>query len=113
MPTTATTTNLIDAIVPLCIMAGLAYFLYRIWTPIWAILGFLVKLLLFTGVAAGILLYCWPEALAQGFRIEGVLSHLQDSRTLRIIAALVGDMLQAVTSIDWGRLRLEWSSDEL
>ena len=106
------TTNAIDALVPLCVMGGLVYVMYRVWSPIWTIATLLLKLALFGGIAVAIMLYFWPDALVHIYGLAGVLSLLRGSWTLRVIYALLADMFQAAADIDWGRLRHEWS-DEL
>lgn len=103
-------TNIVDSIVILCIMSGLVYLMYRIWTPVWSILTLVLKLLAFTIIAAFILLYFWPEGLASGCGIGSILAHLRESRALRIVWALFRDTFDALAKVDWDRLRSEWTN---
>ena len=109
--------NVIDTGFIFALMVGLVYVLYRVWTPVWAVLTLVLKLTVFGVVAVCILYYLWPSGLLHGYGIGSLVSQVQESRAIRIAYALVTDMAQGIANINWDGLGREWpntnTTDEL
>lgn len=105
------TTNVFDATFALGFVGGLVYVMYRVWTPVWKFLTLTLKLAAFTAIAGALLLYFWPEGLANGYGIGTLIAHFRESRALRVVYALLLDMVGGLSEVDWERLRREWTGN--
>lgn len=100
--------NIVDEIVVLVVMGVSIYILYRIWSKMWSMVSFTLKLGFFSAIVALLLAAVLPSVFPRARRLSTVLDYLEDSKTIRILWMLLSEFGRIISSMTVGRVREEW-----